>query len=203
MVSHDRLSRVRLRLHLRIASPPAARTAARGTDHRSRHRLPAVPPRQPGGRPGSMTCPAPDPGRWSPDWSRTAHHRPRSPTAPRFRTLVRRAERPVRDRGHGGEPVPSEGPGAVRLCLGERPGALSAGVGHVHRRGRSADGDRHAVVVDRDSCRLYETWDTRPGSPRWRAGSGATWDLRSNRLRPRVDLGRRCGSADPARTPHL
>ena len=50
--------------------------------------------------------------------------------------------------------------------------------------GRSADGDRHAVVVDRDSCRLYETWDTHPGSPRWRAGSGATWDLRSNRLRP-------------------
>ncbi len=50
--------------------------------------------------------------------------------------------------------------------------------------GRQADGDRHTVVVNRDSCRLYETWDTHPGSPRWRAGSGATWDLRSNRLRP-------------------
>ncbi|MFN8125740.1 MAG: hypothetical protein U0R64_04445 [Candidatus Nanopelagicales bacterium] len=50
--------------------------------------------------------------------------------------------------------------------------------------GRESDGDRHAIVVDRDSCRLYETWDTHPGSPRWHAGSGATWDLRSNALRP-------------------
>ena len=50
--------------------------------------------------------------------------------------------------------------------------------------GRSADGDRHTVVVDADSCRLYETWDTHPGAARWRAGSGATWNLRSNRLRP-------------------
>jgi hypothetical protein len=48
-------------------------------------------------------------------------------------------------------------------------------------------GDRHTVVVDRDSCRLYETWATRrPEKPgeRWRAGSGATWRLTSNALRP-------------------
>lgn len=50
--------------------------------------------------------------------------------------------------------------------------------------GRAAGGDRHAIVVDRRSCRLYETWDTHPGRPAWRAGSGATWDLRSNDLRP-------------------
>jgi hypothetical protein len=50
--------------------------------------------------------------------------------------------------------------------------------------GRRADGDRHAIVVDRDSCRLYETWDTHRGARGWRAGSGATWDLRSNALRP-------------------
>lgn len=51
--------------------------------------------------------------------------------------------------------------------------------------GWSADGDRHAVVVDRSTCRLYETFDTRRRNGRWYAGSGATWDLRSNRLRPR------------------
>jgi hypothetical protein len=50
--------------------------------------------------------------------------------------------------------------------------------------GRGSDGDRHAIVVDRSHCRLYETWATYPGSRRWRAGSGATWSLRSNRLRP-------------------
>lgn len=51
--------------------------------------------------------------------------------------------------------------------------------------GWAAEGDRHAIVVDRDTCRLYETFATRrtPGG-RWRAGSGATWRLTSNALRP-------------------
>ena len=50
--------------------------------------------------------------------------------------------------------------------------------------GRGSGGDMHAVVVDRGSCRLYETWDTTETSNRWRAGSGASWSLRSNALRP-------------------
>jgi hypothetical protein len=51
--------------------------------------------------------------------------------------------------------------------------------------GRGADGDRHALVVDRRSCRLYETFATRRTSGGgWRAGSGATWRLTSNKLRP-------------------
>ncbi len=50
--------------------------------------------------------------------------------------------------------------------------------------GRSSTGDRHAVIVDRDSCRLYELYALYPRGRRWRAGSGAIWSLRSNRLRP-------------------
>jgi hypothetical protein len=50
--------------------------------------------------------------------------------------------------------------------------------------GRGSSGDKHAVVVDRSSCRLYETWNTRVVDGRWLAGSGATWSLTSNRLRP-------------------
>ena len=51
--------------------------------------------------------------------------------------------------------------------------------------GRASDGDRHTVVVDRSTCRLYETWSTyRRSDGRWTAGSGATWSLKSNRLRP-------------------
>ena len=50
--------------------------------------------------------------------------------------------------------------------------------------GANADGDRHAILVDRDSCRLYELFSLRRTSNRWTAGSGAIWDLRSNRLRP-------------------
>ena len=84
--------------------------------------------------------------------------------------------------------------------------------------GRSSTGDRHALIVDRDACRLYELYALYPAKsgfgrdstvstghfrrPRgqsphslttapqaapqhgWRAGSGAIWSLRSNRLRP-------------------
>jgi hypothetical protein len=53
--------------------------------------------------------------------------------------------------------------------------------------GPNADGDRHVLIVDRDRCRLYELFDAHPvdGGARWRAGSGAIFNLRSNRLRPR------------------
>lgn len=50
--------------------------------------------------------------------------------------------------------------------------------------GPNADGDRHALIVDRDRCRLYELFALRREGGRWRAGSGAIWDLRSNKLRP-------------------
>jgi hypothetical protein len=44
--------------------------------------------------------------------------------------------------------------------------------------------DRHAVIVDRDRCRLYELYRLRRRGGGWRAGSGAIWSLRSNRVRP-------------------
>ena len=50
--------------------------------------------------------------------------------------------------------------------------------------GPASDGDRHAILVDRDRCRLYELYALRRVGGRWTAGSGAIWDLRSNRLRP-------------------
>jgi hypothetical protein len=52
--------------------------------------------------------------------------------------------------------------------------------------GRRSEGDRHVIVVDRDRCRLYELYSAYPldGGSRWRAGSGAIWNLRSNALRP-------------------
>ena len=53
--------------------------------------------------------------------------------------------------------------------------------------GPGSNGDRHVIVVDRSRCRLYELFDAHPrgGGARWHAGSGAIFNLRSNRLRPR------------------
>jgi hypothetical protein len=44
--------------------------------------------------------------------------------------------------------------------------------------------DHHVLLVDKDACQLYELFDARQVGGAWAAGSGATWDLRSNALRP-------------------
>jgi hypothetical protein len=44
--------------------------------------------------------------------------------------------------------------------------------------------DAHILLVDKDACRLYELFAARRDGTAWDAGSGATWDLRSNALRP-------------------
>ena len=51
--------------------------------------------------------------------------------------------------------------------------------------GRRSSGDRHALLIDKDACRLYELFALYPTSAGgWKAGSGAIWSLRSNALRP-------------------
>jgi hypothetical protein len=52
--------------------------------------------------------------------------------------------------------------------------------------GPMASGDRHVIVVDRDTCTDYELWDAIPfdGGSTWFAGAGAIFDLRSDQLRP-------------------
>jgi hypothetical protein len=45
-------------------------------------------------------------------------------------------------------------------------------------------GDRHALLVDRSRCRLYELFALRRENGRWHAGSGAVWNLRRPKLRP-------------------
>jgi uncharacterized protein (TIGR03437 family) len=50
--------------------------------------------------------------------------------------------------------------------------------------GPSSSGDRHILVLDRDECVLYEVFAAYPEGDGWRAGSGAVWNLRSNKLRP-------------------
>src|SRR4051794_9939854 len=48
----------------------------------------------------------------------------------------------------------------------------------------AGDGDRHALIVDRDTCTLYELYALQHTASGWSAGSGAIWKLDSNRLRP-------------------
>ena len=48
----------------------------------------------------------------------------------------------------------------------------------------AGDGDRHAIIVDRDTCTLYELYALQRTASGWSAGSGAIWKLDSNHLRP-------------------
>ena len=53
--------------------------------------------------------------------------------------------------------------------------------------GPNSGGDQHVLVIQQTTCKLYETWDSRPQNNNpssWLAGSGAIFNLTSNTLRP-------------------
>jgi len=52
--------------------------------------------------------------------------------------------------------------------------------------GSASTGDRHVIVVDSDHCQLYEMWNAKlqKDGVSWKAGSGATWSLTSDAMRP-------------------
>jgi hypothetical protein len=64
--------------------------------------------------------------------------------------------------------------------------------------GPTSTGDRHILLVDFDNKRLYELFNARNTRSGWTAGSGAIFDLTSNRTRPRYWT-----SADAAGLPIL
>jgi len=58
--------------------------------------------------------------------------------------------------------------------------------------------DHHILVMDTDTCTLYEIYDASFDNGKWSAGAGAVWDLNSNALRPETWT-----SADAAGLPIL
>ena len=66
------------------------------------------------------------------------------------------------------------------------PGPYPIPVGAPIEGGASSGGDRHVLVVQRDTLRLYETWASYPDTTDagWSAGSGAIFDMTSDALRP-------------------
>jgi hypothetical protein len=50
--------------------------------------------------------------------------------------------------------------------------------------GAGEEGDRHVLVLQQGSCKLYELYAARRSGAVWEGGSGAVFNLRSNALRP-------------------
>ncbi|HTZ59429.1 MAG TPA: putative Ig domain-containing protein [Acidobacteriaceae bacterium] len=48
----------------------------------------------------------------------------------------------------------------------------------------SITGDNHLLVIDKNKCWLYETWQAELCTGTWSAANGAIWDLTSNEHRP-------------------
>jgi hypothetical protein len=64
------------------------------------------------------------------------------------------------------------------------PGPYPIPFGAPIEGGPDAEGDRHVLVLDRDNWKLYELYNAWPKGTYWEAGSGAIFDLNSNKLRP-------------------
>jgi hypothetical protein len=54
----------------------------------------------------------------------------------------------------------------------------------IEGRPAGEEGDRHVLVLQRGSCKLFELYAARRRRAGWEAGSGAVFNLRSNALRP-------------------
>ena len=50
--------------------------------------------------------------------------------------------------------------------------------------GAGVEGDRHVLVLQRGTCKLYELYAAQRSGAGWRASNGAVFNLRSNVLRP-------------------
>lgn len=44
--------------------------------------------------------------------------------------------------------------------------------------------DHHILIIDKETCKLYELYDASYSGGQWSAGSGAIWDLGTHALRP-------------------
>ncbi|MBV8980237.1 MAG: hypothetical protein JO086_04990 [Acidimicrobiia bacterium] len=64
------------------------------------------------------------------------------------------------------------------------PGPYPFGPDTPIEGGQASTGDRHALMLDKDTCVLYELYDANWNGGRPTAGSGAVFNLRSNALRP-------------------
>jgi uncharacterized protein (TIGR03437 family) len=83
--------------------------------------------------------------------------------------------------------VSNQSPVSVTFQYGDEsdPGPYPIPLSAPIEGGSASSGDRHVLVVDQGSCVLYELFAAYPQSGGgWSAGSGAIFDLQSNRLRP-------------------
>ena len=78
------------------------------------------------------------------------------------------------------------GQAGVSVRFDEAPDESDSGPYPIPARAPiEAGSDRHVLVIQRLTCRLYELFNARRSGSGWLAGAGAMFNLRSNAVRPR------------------
>ena len=67
---------------------------------------------------------------------------------------------------------------------GPFPAPLNAPIEGMRKNGRPPSGDRHVLVIDRDTNQSYEMWESVPQATEWKASAAALFDLDSDTVRP-------------------
>jgi len=81
----------------------------------------------------------------------------------------------------------SQGPVAINFtAYGDEsdPGPMPIPTSAPIEGDPNPSGDQHVLVLDNNSCWLYELFDAQPSGAGWNAGSAAVWDLTTNEQRP-------------------
>lgn len=126
-------------------------------------------------------------------WNRDVSRDPVDPRSDAYLRSIGRGLRLHPDFGSGrngdyGIPItiaPASQP-ARRLRFTDYPDESDRVPYPIPARARVEGGsDRHVLVVQRATCRLFELYAARRAGGRWVAANGAVWNLRSNRLRPK------------------
>jgi hypothetical protein len=124
-------------------------------------------------------------------WNRDISHAPVDPRSRRFVAAIGRGLRLHPDFGGGGAygiPLTIVGPSQTLapVTFTEAPDESDPGPYPVPLDARVEGGsDRHVLVVQQETCKLYELFAARRSGGGWEAGSGAIFDLRTGALRPK------------------
>src|SRR4051794_37636423 len=134
---------------------------------------------------GGPVFPASDP------WNRAISPAPGDPPRPPYLPALRPGPKLHPDFGGGGAygiPLTIAAPSQplAPITFTESPAESDPGPYPVPLDARVEGGsDRHVLVVQQETCKLYELFGAQRSGDGWEAGSGATFDLRTGALRPK------------------
>jgi len=124
-------------------------------------------------------------------WNRDISRAPVDPRSRRYVAAIGRGLKLHPDFGGGGAygiPLTVVAPSQplAPITFTESPDESDPGPYPVPLDARAEGGsDRHVLVVQQGTCKLYELFGAQRSGDGWEAGSGATFDLRTGALRPR------------------